>query len=232
VSSSLKKYNLSGEEVGTVKVDERLTDDAGCSQLVKDYIVALQANARAWLASTKGRSEVAHTTKKPHPQKGTGRARQGSLVAPQYRGGGRVFGPKPKFGVSVKINAKSKRMAIRMLVAKKIVDGRVHIVDTLAMDAPKTQRVSNFLETRGIERRALFIGEGSRLEIGGKESGFRVSVASLDHENFKLSMRNIPEAEFSLATDIDGYRVARAHDLVISEAALGQLEEWLLERAE
>lgn len=232
MSTSLKKYNLSGEEIGTVNVNERLLDSSGCSQLVKDYVVALRANARRWTASTKGRSEVAHTTKKPHPQKGTGRARQGSLVAPQYRGGGRVFGPKPKFGVGMKINTKGKRMAIRMLVAEKLQEGKICVVDSFAMEGPKTHQVFSFLKARGLDRRTLIIGEGSHLEVGGKGGGRRVSVASLDHENFKMSIRNIPEAEFSLASDIDGYRVARAHNLVISEAALGQLEEWLTERAE
>ena len=94
---NLKKYNLAGQEVGEVTLEDSLTSANKNLQMIKDYLVAIRANARQWSANTKGRSEVNHTTKKPHPQKGTGNARQGSLAAPQYKGGGRVFGPKPKF---------------------------------------------------------------------------------------------------------------------------------------
>ena len=97
-----------------------LIDAEANSQMIKDYIVALRANARQWSANTKTRSEVKHTTKKPHPQKGQGRARHGSLVGPQYRGGGRVFGPKPKFDQHVRVNQKERKAAIRFLLAEKL----------------------------------------------------------------------------------------------------------------
>src|SRR5262245_53218509 len=105
--------------------------------MIKDYIVALRANARQWSASTKTRSEMRHTTKKPHPQKGQGRARQGSLVAPQYRGGGRVFAPKPKFDQHVRINRKERKAAIRFLLAEKFKENKVWLIDDTQMDAPK-----------------------------------------------------------------------------------------------
>ena len=89
--SALKKYNLAGEEIGNVAVEKSLAESIANSQMVKDYIVALRANARQWSANTKTRAEVKHTTKKPHPQKGQGRARHGNLVGPQFRGGGRVL---------------------------------------------------------------------------------------------------------------------------------------------
>src|SRR5271168_3288593 len=130
--------------------------------MVKDYIVALRANARQWSANTKGRSEVKHTTKKPHPQKGGGRARQGSLVAPQYKGGGRVFGPKPKFDQHVRINKKERQAAIRSLLAEKIRKGQLLIVENLTLKAPKTKAVSDFLKNCKIEKsRILFLAEGN-----------------------------------------------------------------------
>ena len=98
--------------------------------MIKDYIVALRANARQWSANTKTRSEVKHTTKKPHPQKGQGRARQGSLVSPQYRGGGRVFGPKPKFDQHVRINQKERKAAIRFFLAEKLKENRVWLIES------------------------------------------------------------------------------------------------------
>lgn len=117
--ATLKKYDLNGKVLGEVTIAEDLLNEPANSQMIKDYIVALRANKRQWSANTKGRSEVNHSTKKPHPQKGTGRARQGSLAAPQYKGGGRVFGPKPKFDQHVRINKKERRLAIRYLVAEK-----------------------------------------------------------------------------------------------------------------
>jgi large subunit ribosomal protein L4 len=89
--ATLKKFDLKGKEIGQVNIADELANAEANGQMVKDYIIALRANARQWSANTKGRSEVNHTTKKPHPQKGGGRSRQGSLAAPQYKGGGRVF---------------------------------------------------------------------------------------------------------------------------------------------
>ena len=89
--NTLKKYNLSGQQTGEVAVAEPFLRASANSQMIKDYITAIRANARQWSASTKGRSEVSHTTKKPHPQKKTGRARHGDLVGAQFRGGGVVL---------------------------------------------------------------------------------------------------------------------------------------------
>ena len=77
--------------------------------MIKDYIVALRANKRQWSANTKGRTEVNHSNKKPWRQKGTGNARQGTFAAPQFKGGGVVFGPKPKFDQHVRINRQERR---------------------------------------------------------------------------------------------------------------------------
>lgn len=91
----LKTYQLNGKVAAEQEVPAALVESDVNAQLIKDYLIALRANARQWSANTKGRSEVCHSKKKPHRQKGTGNARQGTLAAPQYKGGGRVFGPKP-----------------------------------------------------------------------------------------------------------------------------------------
>ena len=101
-------------------LDDAFLDVQANSQMIKDYIVALRANARQWSANTLGRSEVVHSTKKPHRQKGTGSARQGSLVSPQYRGGGIVFGPKPKFDQHVRINKKKGAWRFVTFLQKKL----------------------------------------------------------------------------------------------------------------
>src|SRR5277367_1501863 len=120
--------------------------------MIKDYIVALRANARQWSANTKTRAEVKHTTKKPGPQKGQGTARHGSLVGPQFRGGGRVFGPKPKFDQHVKINQKERKAAIRHLLADKIKENRIWIIENTDMESPKTKIVANFLKELEINK--------------------------------------------------------------------------------
>lgn len=226
--ATLKKYNLNGEEVGSVQVSDVLWNAEANGQMVKDYIVALRNNARQWSASTKGRSEVSHSTKKPHPQKGGGRARQGSLVAPQYKGGGRVFGPKPKFDQHVKINKKERRAAIRSLIGQKLRDERVVLIDDTELDAPQTKTVAKFLEGRQLNRRVLFIGEGEYLEFETGEFKEQFSAPCIKHHHFMLSIRNIPKVEFSLATNVNGYNLLRAYDLVITESALKEIEQWLL----
>jgi large subunit ribosomal protein L4 len=225
--AKLKKYNLAGKEIGQVAIDERLINAEANSQMIKDYIIALRANARQWSANTKTRSEVKHTTKKPHPQKGQGRARQGSLVAPQYRGGGRVFGPKPKFDQHVKINQKERKAAIRFLIAEKLKESRVWLIENTDMDAPKTKAIAGFLKGLEIKGRTLFLGEGAFAEVETEGKVQRVSVSSTKHDNFVKSMRNLPKADFMLASNISGYDVMIARDIVLTESALHELNQWL-----
>jgi len=226
--ATLKKYNFTGQEIGQVEVNDLLVDAEANGQMVKDYIVALRANARQWSANTKGRSEVNHSTKKPHPQKGTGRARQGMLSAPQYKGGGRVHGPKPKFDQHVRINKKEKLAAIRFLLGEKIRDSRIHLIETTEMDAPKTKTVANFLSACNLTGRTLFLGEGDFLEFSHEEfATVRMSMPTIRHANFTKSLRNIPKIEFALASNISGYNVIVAHNIVMTEAALNELHQWL-----
>lgn len=228
MATQLKKYNFAGKEVGNVNIDDRLINAEANGQMIKDYIIAIRANARQWSASTKTRGEVAHTTKKPHPQKKTGRARQGSLVSPQYRGGGIVFGPKPKFDQHVRINKKEKKAAIRFLISQKIKENRFHVVDSMEFDAPKTKTISDFLKSKDLKKRILFVGEGNYEEIRNDDDTVeRVSIATDKYVNFNKSMRNIQKMAFSLAQNMSGYDILLAHDIVITEAALNEITDWL-----
>src|SRR5690242_6457982 len=129
--------------------------------MMKDYLVAYRANQRQWSANTKSRAEVNHSGQKPHPQKGTGRARQGYLGAPQYKGGGRVHTPKPKFDQFVRINKKERRSAIRHLIIEKILENKIHVLKAESFKEPKTKRVADFLKGRDLlGKRVLFLGEG------------------------------------------------------------------------
>jgi large subunit ribosomal protein L4 len=224
----LKKFNLNGKEVGTVEVAEPLHEATVSSQLVKEYIIAIRRNARQWSANTKGRSEVNHSTKKPHAQKGGGRSRQGSLAAPHYKGGGRVFAPKPKFDQHIRINAKEKRSAIRALIGEKLRDERVVILDNSLMAEPKTKLVNSFFKATTKGRRVLMLTEGSFDEVDTEGKKTKVSVYSDAHKNLKLSLQNIPNAEYRLVQNMSGYDIIVAHDIVMTESALKELQEWLL----
>lgn len=225
--ATLKKYNLNGQEIGQVQVIDELANAEANGQMIKDYIVALRANARQWSANTKTRSEVNHTTKKPHPQKGGGRARQGSLAAPQYKGGGRVFGPKPKFDQHVRINKKERKAAIRFLISEKIRENKLSIIEDTDLEAPKTKVMASFLKSGPFSTRVLFLGHGNYAEIQTEDETKRVSIHNDKHQNFIKSIRNIPKTSFSLATNISGYDVLVAHDIIMTEAALKELTDWL-----
>jgi len=226
--SKLTKYDLQGSQLGDVEIADQIASAEANGQMIKDYIVALRANARQWSASTKTRAEVSHTTKKPHAQKGGGRARQGSLVAPQYKGGGRVFGPRPKFDQHVRINKKERQAAIRFLLAEKLRENKLHVVQDFNLDNPKTKDVTSFLKNVGMEgKRVLFLGEESYVEFESDGVIQRMSVSSDQHDNFVKSMRNIPKASFALVKNISGYDVLVAHHIVLTESALVELQQWL-----
>lgn len=204
----LKKYDLTGKETGSLQVDDALLETDAHPQSIKDYIVALRNNARQWSASTKVRKEINRTGKKPHPQKGQGRSRQGDLAAPQYKGGGIVFGPKPKFDMHVRINKKERRAAIRSLVAEKIKAGQVYILTKTDMKEPKTKLVAPFFD-QVATKRALVLGE-SKAEMGNP------------HINFVKSLRNIPKKDYALVPQVNGYDLARAAEIVVLESAVNE----------
>lgn len=216
---TLKKYNLKGEAVGEVKLDPKFLEVEASGQMIKDYIVALRANARQWSANTKGRTEVNHSNKKPWRQKGTGNARQGSLASPQFKGGGIVFGPKPKFDQHVRINRKERRQAIRQLLADKIKDEAIIVVEDAvfggALKTPKTKSVVDFLKGKQVHgRRLLFVGESA--EEQGK------------HAMFKKSMSNLPKTQFVMAVNVNGYDLMAARGVVMTESALVELTNLLM----
>ena len=211
--ATLKKYDLTGKEVGTVQVDDSLLEAKAHPQSVKDYIVALRKNARQWSASTKRRNEINRTGRKPHPQKGQGRSRQGDLAAPQYKGGGIVFGPKPKFDMHVRINKKERRAAIRSIIAEKIKANQVHVLHKVDMKHPKTARMAEFFDKLEVSsRRILVLGE-SNAAAGEMKS---------PNENLVKSLRNIPKKEYSMVPQINGYELARCQDLVVLDSAMDE----------
>ncbi len=209
-SVKCKKYDLKGADLGVIELSYE-NSEAVNSQLIKDYIVALRANARQWSAKVKGRSENNHSGKKPHAQKGTGKARQGFLGSPQYKGGGRVHGPRPKFDQEVKVNRKAKRAVIRHLLIEKMEQGNiVFLQDEFAktLPAPKTKEVHGLLKVLGCE--------GKRVACYGS--------LEKDWDAFVRSIRNIPKTSCNLVTNINGYDILVNGKIIVMDSAKEQLE--------
>jgi large subunit ribosomal protein L4 len=203
--ATLKKYDLAGKEIGEVKVEDKLLEVQAHTQSIKDYLVAIRNNARQWNAHTKTRAEVNHSGQKPHPQKGTGRARQGYLGSPQYKGGGRVGGPRHKVDQHVSINRKEKRAAIRFLLAEKIQNNQIVVLQQAEMKEPKTKKVAQFLQSCGLSKKRILV-------LGDKTD-----------EMFFKSMRNIPKTEFLLMANASGYDLVASQNLIVLEPAVEQL---------
>lgn len=202
--------------MGEIALDEQFMEHQAHPQMVKDYIVAIQANKRQWSANTKGRSEVKHTTKKPSPQKGTGGARHGNLVTAQYRGGGIVFGPKPKFDQHVRINKKERRLAIKSLFVQKAKENQIIVLEDNAiqkMQEPKTKVVARFLAHFGFTGRKI-------LFVGAEEASHAAA-----QEMFKLSVRNLSRVLYTAAPQVNGYDLLAARYLVFSESALQEFQK-------
>lgn len=139
------------------------------------------------------------------------------------------MGPKPKFDQHVKINKKEKRAAIRALLAEKIREGKVAVLENFEMDIPKTKHVSEFLGKVGFERRPLFVGESNIIGLEDEQGGILTfHTPQEQHDAFKLSLRNIPAATYTLASSISGYDVLVAHHIIVSEKALEELTSWLV----
>jgi len=210
----LKKYDITGKEKGEEAVDDKLLDVPANSQMIKDYLVAKRTNARQWSASTQSRGEVSHTKRKPFAQKGTGNARQGFLGSPQFKGGGRVHAPRPKFDQHVRINRKEKRQAIRHLLGQQIQKS-AYILEYKTLDAPQTKTLAKFLDELKISgKRVLFLAQGGE-------------GSAAAHGTLSLSLRNIPRAEFTYLPNVNGEDLALCQELVILDGAVGDLMKTL-----
>lgn len=221
MTQQLKKFNLQGECTGQVDLPESFFEVYANPQMIKDYIVAIRHNLRQWSANTKGKWEVSHSNQKPHRQKGTGNARQGSLASPQYKGGGRVFGPKPKFDQHVRINKKERRAIIRYLLAEKAKLGQLVVLEDPSLEFPKTKQVTQFLDKLEVRGRSLFVLEAA-LEQCDEEFA-PVSVSSDKYDAFRLSVRNLPRVKTAIVYDLNGYQLMANRHIVVSASALEQL---------
>ncbi|MEW5788134.1 MAG: 50S ribosomal protein L4 [Pseudomonadota bacterium] len=153
----LKLINDQGGDVGAVAASDSLFGREYNEALVHQLVTAYMANGRSGNRAQLTRAEVRHTTHKPFKQKGTGRARAGMSSSPLWRGGGRIFPNKPDENFSQKVNRKMFRAGIAAILSRLVQDGRLTVVDNLAVDSPKTKILAGKLKGMGITDRVLII---------------------------------------------------------------------------
>ena len=193
-----------GNNQGELEVKFPLIEDGKGTQAVHDTVVAYQAAQRMGTACTKNVGEVAGTNKKPWRQKGTGRARAGSFQSPLWRGGGVVFGPKPR-DFSKKVSRKTRQLALRKALSERLRAGDVVLVDDLKLGSAKTKE---------------FIGVLSALELKGSA----LFVAQAVDKNLTLASRNVPDVALTTSDVLNTYDVLRPNKLVFTRNAFEQLE--------
>jgi large subunit ribosomal protein L4 len=197
-------YNTEGKEVEKLELNDAVFGVEVNDHLVHKAVVAHLAAKRQGTQSARTRSEVSDGGRKPWRQKGTGHARQGSIRAPQWTGGGVVFAPKPR-EYSKKINKKESRLALFSALTSKLQDEKLIVVDSLAFDAPKTKEFVKVLENIKASK-ALVVLEG-------------------ENENVVLSARNIPDVDTEVRTAINVYDILKHDSLVMTKDAVKALEE-------
>jgi len=196
--------DLNGNQQGELEVGFQLVEGGRGTQAVHDSIVAYLANQRMGTACTKTAGEVTGTNKKPWRQKGTGRARAGSFQSPLWRGGGVVFGPRPRdFGV--KVNQKTKQLALRKALTERLKAGDVLVVNDLKLSSHKTKGVVSLL---------------NKLEL----TGTTILVDAAVEKNLLLAARNVPNVEVTSADLLNTYQVLRPAKLVFTKDAFAKLE--------
>jgi|SRR6516162_6413683 large subunit ribosomal protein L4 len=193
-----------GNSAGELEVQFPLVEDGKGTQAVHDVVVAHQAAKRMGTASTKTMGEVAGSGKKPWRQKGTGRARAGSFASPLWRGGGVVFGPKPRdFGK--KVSRKTKQLALRKALSERLRAGDVVLVDDLKLSSPKTK---DFVKVLGA------------LQL----SGTALIVAPGVDKNLAMASRNVSHVSVTTSESLNTYDVLRPDKLVFTRGAFEQVE--------
>ena len=196
--------DLNGNQQGELEVGFQMVEGGRGTQAVHDSIVAYLANQRMGTACTKTVGEVTGTNKKPWRQKGTGRARAGSFQSPLWRGGGVVFGPRPR-DFSVKVNQKTKKLALRKALTERLKAGDVLVVNDLKLESHKTKGVVSIL---------------SKLDL----KGTTVLVDAVVEKNLLLAARNVPNVEVTSADLLNTYQVLRPAKLVFTKNAFAKLE--------
>jgi large subunit ribosomal protein L4 len=203
--AKLDLYNMSGEKTGTIDVKDEIFGVEVKKSVLHDVVVNYLANQRQGTQSTLTRTEVRGGGIKPWRQKGTGRARQGSIRAPQWTGGGVVFAPKPR-DYSYRLNKKVKALALKMALSSKVAAEDIIVVDGLKFDEIKTAEAAKMLKALGADSKALVV------------------TAAMDTNVYK-SVRNIEGAKASNVDVLNVYEILNHKKFIIAKDAVEKIEE-------
>jgi 50S ribosomal protein L4, bacterial/organelle len=200
-------FNQEGSSIGEIELNEAVFGVTPHKQLMFEMVRLQRASWRQGTHKVKGRSEVRGGGKKPWRQKGTGRARQGSIRSPQWRGGGVVFGPTPrKYGFSM--NRKEARIALKSALSSKVIGEEIIVLDKISFEAPKTKDMLKVLDNLNTSKKVLLVVD----EVT---------------KNVELSARNIQGIKIVDSTGINVYDILNCDNLVVTQPALKAIEEVL-----
>ena len=202
--ATVSVYNMEGQEVGTIELNDSIFAANVNEHLVHMAVVQQLANNRQGTQSAKTRAEVSGGGKKPWRQKGTGHARQGSTRAPQWTGGGVVFAPTPR-DYSFKLNKKEKRAALKSALTSRVEESKFIVVDEMNFGEIKTKNFQNMLNNLSVAKALVVVEEGNA--------------------NAVLSARNIPTVKTAGVNTINVYDVLKYNTVIASKAAVEAIEE-------
>jgi large subunit ribosomal protein L4 len=196
---------MSGEKVGEIQLSDSIFGVEVNKQVLHQVVVNYLANQRQGTQSAKTRAEVRGGGRKPFRQKGTGNARQGTIRAPHFVGGGVVFAPKPR-DYSYVLPKKIKRLALKSALSSKVQNGEIVVLEDLAFEAPKTKEMLSVLKNINADKKAL--------------------IVTLDkNDNVVLSANNIPGVKTSFVGQLNVYEILNHNSFIITKAAVEKLEE-------
>ena len=205
--SKVNVIDLNGKKVNDLEINEAIWNIEENNVVLTQALRLQMDSLRQGTADTKGRSEVSGGGRKPYRQKGTGHARQGSIRAPHYVGGGVVFGPTPR-SYSFKMNRKERRLALKSALSNKVADEKLVVVDSLDIATSKTKDALALLDTLKLNGKVLF-------------------VSSHDAEKLYLATRNLGNVAVIMADEINVYDIVNADVLVMHKDAVNYIEEVL-----
>ena len=200
--SNVSVYNMEGNEVGTLELNDAVFGVEVNEHLVHMAVVRQLANKRQGTQKAKTRSEVSGGGRKPWRQKGTGHARQGSTRAPQWTGGGVVFAPVPR-DYSFKMNKKDRRIALKSALTTRVQENKLVVLDELKLDAIKTKDMQNVLNNLKVEK----------------------AMVVTDNENVIVSARNIPNVITASVGTLNVFDILKYNTVVLDKAAVAKVEE-------
>ena len=203
--AAIKVLNMNGSEVGTIELNDNVFGVDYNEPLIHQAVVTRLANERQGTKSTLTRTEVRGGGIKPWRQKGTGRARQGSIRAPQWIKGGVVFAPKSR-DFSKKMNATAKKVALYSALSKKVADGEFIVIDELTVSAPKTKEMVAFQKALGLNKTALVVMDN-------------------DDVNVIRAAANLPTLETLPLAQLSTYEVVKFNKVVMTKAAVEKFQE-------